>query len=144
MATRTRKSTKPVQAETIETIEVEAILVEPAPGWAETFRRALGAGDASWKRILCTGVASLLVGYGIGMLAAEVLAYVTLGALLLTGSMFLASVIYVLGILLTLMASFYVGKYVAHQCLTGGVDRAAVGAYRKVTSFFSRKSEVPA
>lgn len=138
MATRSRKSTtKPV----VETIEVEAVLIEPTgPGWAETFRQALGAGDASWKRILCTGVASLLVGYGIGMLAAEVLAYVTLGALLLTGSMFLASVIYVLGILLTLMASFYVGKFVAHQCLTGGVDRAALGAYRKVRSFFTSTS----
>lgn len=142
MATRTRKSTKPVQA---ETIEVEAVEITSAePGWAETMRQALGAGDASWKRILCTGVASLLVGYGIGMLAAEILAYVTLGALLLTGSMFLASVIYVLGILLTLFASFQVGKYVAHQCLTGGVDRAALGAYHKVRSFFNSRNEVPA
>lgn len=116
-----------------------------APGWAETFREAMSGGTgASWKRIAVTAVACVLTGWCVGAVASSIISYLTVGALMLTGSLFIASMIYIIGVILTLAASWTLGGLVAKQCLTGGIDTMAIGAYRKVASFFTRKSEGPA
>jgi hypothetical protein len=140
--TTTRKSrAKPVDH--IEPIDVESTFVEPvAPTWFESMRAALGEGTgASWKRIAATAVACFFVGAGIGYIAAPIISVLTLMALSITGSAFIAICIYFLGVLATLFASYQVGGIVARSILTGNVDIMAKSAFNSVRGFFAKRSD---
>jgi hypothetical protein len=142
----TRKSTrasKPVFERTAP-IDIEVVEVPQVPGWFATMKDALGEGTgASWKRIAATAVACFFVGAGIGYIAAPIVSVLTLMALSITGSAFIAICIYFLGVIATLFASYQVGGIVARSILTGNIDVVAKSAFASARGLFTKRSEVP-
>lgn len=124
----------------VETIKVEA----PAPQeftYKEQLHKmlddVLDGSCVSWKRIAIAFVASIatsvVVGYGAGYL----LAYLIVGAALLTGSAFLCSVLYVLGLILAMYVGYRTSSFVYMKIIDKSVDRVAASAWNKVTGLFS-------
>jgi len=88
----------------------------------------------TWKRTLAALVTALVVSSGIAWVANELITWLMAGALMHTGSVFIAGVIFVLGLALTM---YYGGKLAARiggAVLTGEADERAIAAYDAVRS----------
>lgn len=111
---------------------------------AEALRASLEAQLSDGKRQLAGALVSLTTGFVGGYAAGHIAGIVFVGAVLFTGSMFLAYVGMVLtlivGIYAALLAASRAGAYVAQGHLERDVSRARGW----VTSFFVRSSEVAA
>jgi hypothetical protein len=93
----------------------------------------------SWQRITCAWIASTIVGAGVSYLGTIAVAYLMAAAIVLTGSMFITSVIYVLGMLLVILASFSAGVGVHVEIITEKLDARYESAKSFVTSLFNSK-----
>ncbi len=102
---------------------------------AETMR----IGTATWKRAACATVASLLVSAGAGYLGGYLLAYLTVGAAMLTGSMYITTLIYALGVLAVLYVGYRASVFAYVNVLDKTVGAKCSAAYTWATSLFSSK-----
>lgn len=143
MVTRTSKAKATItDVPFVETTKVEAPAVEEFT-YSQRLHKMLddaleGAGaGASWKRMAIAAVAGILVSGAVGYGAGYLLAYLIVGAALLTGSAFLCSVLYVLGIIMAMYLGYRASGYVYLKIIDESVDRAASSAWNKVTGLFS-------
>lgn len=101
--------------------------------------KTLFIGEASWKRAAVAAVASLATSAVVGYFGGHLLGYLTLGATLLTGSMFVALLVYVLGILLIMYVGYRVSAFTYLKVIDKTVDRKCSAAYGWVTGLFTSK-----
>ncbi len=93
----------------------------------------------SGTRILCAWIASAVVSAGIGYVGMQLIAYLMIGAMVLTGSAFLASTVYVLGMLLVILASFFAGIGAHLEVISEKIDARYSEAKNYINSFFNFK-----
>lgn len=93
----------------------------------------------SWKRIACAWIASAVASFGIGYLGGYITSYLMLGAALLTGSVFITLLVYVLGMLLTIYAGYKAGLFIHLEVITESIDARFDSAKSFVTGLFSSK-----
>jgi len=107
-------------------------------------------GIMSWKRYVCSLVASLCASFGVGYIGGSLTMYLFTGSLLLTGSAFLSYALAVIGFALTIVISTKLGKAVFAYIGFGHIDLhyavakgAVIGAGRWVKNLFvSSKPEL--
>lgn len=80
----------------------------------------------TWQRKVTAWVVTLLTSCGLGYLAGQVLGYLTLAAALMTGSLFIAAVVYTLGLIASCVVGYKVGPIVYASVVE-----------RKIENFFS-------
>lgn len=103
---------------------------------------ALMADLPDWKRIACAWTASLATSLGAGYLGAYFTGYMMVGAAVLTGSAFIVTCIYVLGMLLSIYAGYLAGVFVHVEIITEKIDARFNKAKSFVTGLFSNRKEV--
>jgi hypothetical protein len=139
---------EPTVAETVATPEPK--LHETASAYFDRMMKAIddfaeASGAPSRNRLILGWFVStfgaMLIGYGLGTL----LSYAIIGALVLTGSAFLATMIYVLGMVAAIYASWNAGQWISNYIVTKEIDAdyarvklAAAGPIGFVKSFFVR------
>jgi hypothetical protein len=133
MATRTRKQTIPATP-FVETVHPEAEFTMSGVDWAHIIK-----GEASWKRWGIAVVASLLASVAIGQVGGVVLGYLMVGAIVLTGSAFITTLIYVLGILLAMYAGYRASMFIYINVIDKTVDAKCSAAWGWATSLFNSK-----
>lgn len=92
-------------------------------------------GAPGWKRATCAVIAGLAVGLGLGWCVVQVCLFLMVGAVIGTGSMFIA---YALGALAAVYLAWKAGKATARvfgAVLTGEVDERARDAYTAAGAF---------
>lgn len=82
-------------------------------------------GVPSGKRLLAASIASVVVGAGVGWLIGWVINALTLGVLIVSSSLFLSWLVYILGLILAVIAGLVVGKAAAAYIVTGKIDEHA-------------------
>lgn len=135
MATRTRKQTivqAPIE-QTTESVKPDELKID----WAYLIK-----GEASWKRFLVAAVASLATSFATGYIGGYLVSYLTLAAGLMSGSLFIMTAIYVLGVLLVMYASYRTSMFAYVKVIDKSVDRACASAYDYVTGFFKSGKEL--
>ncbi len=143
--TTTRANKKAARKETIiDTPFIETATPEAASPEAEdkaftAYFESLLAGMPSWKRVLCALAMSLTVASGIGYLGGMLVAYLVVGALVLGSSAFVASIIYVLGMIVAVYASYRAGSFAYMNVIDKTVDAQFSKAKGWVTGLFSSK-----
>lgn len=98
----------------------------------------------SWKRALTALVVSGLVGWGLGTLAGNAIAYLTVGAIMFGASAFLANVIFWLGVIVAVYATYRASAFCYLKIVDKTVDDKFFAAKEWVTGLFSSKVKVPA
>jgi hypothetical protein len=127
----TRNKTKPtiVDVPFVETME------QQAPTFFERTCADLGLDPAlGWKRVLVSTVISMLASAGAGYILGTLTGYMALGALMLSGSAFIALMVYVLGIVVSFYAGYRIGPLVYLACVDKRVDSAFATARGWFTS----------
>ena len=133
----------------VETITPEAA---PQPSAYEQYKasmhkmldEALATPTHGWKRTLMAWLLSLAVATGIGWLMGYVITAAVVGAALLSSSVFVSSIIMVLGIIASMYIGYKTSPLVYAAVIDRTIERAAVGAWRKTKSFFTPGSKVAA
>lgn len=90
----------------------------------------------SWKRMLTAWVVGLTVAVGIGHLGSVLAAYLTVGAVLVSGSAFIGMLVYCLGIIGTMYLSFKVSVFAHMKIIDKSVDAAFISARDSVRGWF--------
>lgn len=117
--------------ETVQPMAAEATFFE-------RLRADLGVNpQVTWQRAAIGWVTSLLVCGVLGYLAGYILAYITIAALLLSGSAFIAMLIYVLGMIAIFYMGYRVGPVVYLAVIDKSVDRAFDTAKSWVSGLFT-------
>ena len=119
-----------------QTIPATPFVETQAPGF--DFNAMMGS-MPSGTRILCAWIASAVVSAGVGYLGMALVAYLMAAALTLTGSAFLASTVYVLGMLLVILAGFFAGVGVHLEIISEKIDARYSEAKNYINSFFNFK-----
>ena len=96
----------------------------------------------SGKRVIVSLIAGLVVAACTAYVGISLVAYLTVGAMLLSGSAFLTFIVSFLGYVLTLLLSLYSFGKVQAFILTGGVDRCYQNASSFVGGLFGSKKEM--
>lgn len=90
----------------------------------------------SWKRMLTAWVVGLTVAVGVGHLGSVLAAYLTVGAVLVSGSAFIGMLVYCLGIVATAYLSFKVSVFAHMKIIDKSVDAAFISARDSVRGWF--------
>lgn len=145
MAKRTtRANKKAARKETIaatpfvETMNPEAAQPESDAAFTAYFESLL-AGIPSWKRVLCALALSFTVSAGIGYLGSTLVVSLVIGAVVLGSSAFMANIIYVLGMIVAVYASYRAGSFAYMNVIDKTVDAQFSKAKGWVTGLFSSK-----
>lgn len=93
----------------------------------------------SWKRILLAWVVGLAAAFGVSYVLTSLATYAAVGALLLTGSACISVFIYVVGMLITIYASYRVSVFVHLKVIDESVDTAFANVSNKVRGWFAIK-----
>ncbi len=140
----TRKSTrKQTITETpfIETVQPSAAQTEEATfEELKASMKDLFKDLPSWKRILCAAITSIAVGTAAGYVGITIAGYLTVGAALMTGSMFLAWAIYILGYIVSMYMSYRFSSWSYNNVVDKTVDAKFFAARDWVTGLFSAKA----
>ena len=132
---RTRKATIPATP-FVETTATESV----AP---ETFNwSTLIKGEATWKRWACAMIAGLASSAIIGFLGGYLVAYLTVAAILVSSSTFIAMLVYALSILLVMYASYRVSMFSYMKVIDKTVDAKFLAAKSWVTGLFESNATV--
>lgn len=83
---------------------------------------------SGWKRQLVAFVSMVFVGWGVAAIAMSVLDMLVLAAAALTGSAFLALIIWVLGFAATFFASIKIGSLAYEAVMSGHIERSITQA----------------
>lgn len=98
-------------------------------------------GVPSGKRLLAATVVALAAGAGVGWLAGWVVSALTLGVLILTGSVFLGLTIYILGLIVAMALGAVAGKFAADYVTTGKIDEHARAVKGWFKGIFGRSDD---
>lgn len=108
-------------------------------------------GVPSGKRVLAAFAVSLVTGLVTGYVAGVLIDLAVTGVLLLTGSGFLALLVWIIGFVLTIAAAAKLGGITGAAVMNGSVDRAyestksaVTDTCNRVASWFGRKTVVAA
>ena len=143
--TTTRANKKAARKETIiDTPFIETVTPEAASPEAEdkaftAYFESLLAGIPSWKRVLCALALSFTVSAGIGYLGSTLVVSLVIGAVVLGSSAFMANIIYVLGMIVAVYASYRAGSFAYMNVIDKTVDAQFSKAKGWVTGLFSSK-----
>lgn len=77
----------------------------------------------SWRRSLLSLAASFCAGYAIGSIAATLLEVLYTAAIMTTGSVFIATAIWVMGFIVAMYAAVKAGQKIGMYFATGDIDR---------------------
>lgn len=140
MATRSTRKSIPAGI-TIEPVEVHAAHEVNEPGFSERFQEAIGSWCANTtRRSIITFVASCIVGLAIGAAAAPIINALAVATLLVSGSSFLATIVFLLGFLLMGAVAYVAGGVVGAYVHSGKAEEHYAGAKRWVSGLFGRKT----
>lgn len=110
--------------------EVKEFFAKIQGDWAYLIK-----GDASWKRFAAASIASLAASAGVSWMGGYVVALLTIAAAG-TGSLFIATCVWLLGVLSVMYAGYRAGMFTYVKVIDGTVDRVVLGAYHKVRGYF--------
>lgn len=96
----------------------------------------LGVSIPTWKRTLIALVASLASGYLAGSAGMTVTGVLCTAALTATGSMFISTVVYALGLIITVYAALKISQKIGMYIATGDIDSDAAAAWGWTKSLF--------
>jgi len=113
MAIRRNASNPKVKPSVIDVEDAKEVNRESAyKRWQESTQELFGAYEVpSEKRVICGFVACAIIGAGIGYVGGLLLETIVAGAVLLSGSAFLGLLIYCIGVVLMIYASFKAGAH---------------------------------
>lgn len=133
MATRKPKATIPATPfiETVAPVAPEQKSYDFKAHMHKILDEALSAEQPSWKRLLLAWTLGLATSFGVGYLVGQLTMYCVLGAALLTGSAFVALLVMVIGVLV----SMYLGYKASLFAYTKVMDKSIDGAYNSVKEF---------
>lgn len=97
----------------------------------------------SLSRTVISFIACAIAGGVIGYLGGVLLAITIAGVLTFTGSVLLAFLVEVLGILAIIVTAWFAGGYVGSFIMSGNIDRCYAKVSNKVAGWFSRKEITP-
>ena len=140
MVTRTSKTnTKATVVDTpfVETLRPEAATVAPDDTPFTAYFESLLEGMPSWKRVLCAMCISMMTSLAVGYTGGYLAACLVIGALMLGDPIFIAQVIYVLGMLVAIYAGYRAGSFAYIKVIDKTVDNMFSSAWNKVTEVFS-------
>jgi hypothetical protein len=140
MATRKTKTLKPtiVDAPFVDQPQAAAVEEETSEfGWAYLIK-----GEASWKRWAVAIVAGLAASVAVGYVGTYFVAYTTLAATMASSSTFISTLVYVLGVLITMYAGYRASTFAYIKVFDKTVDRVCASAYDRVTGLFTFGSKV--
>jgi hypothetical protein len=137
MATRTRKQTIPATP-FAETVAPETV----APSELKFDWAAFIKGEATWKRWACAVVASLAASTAVGYAGGYLVAYLTVAAILVSSSTFLAMTVYALSVLLVMYAGYRASMFAYIKVIDKTVDAKFAQAKSFVTGLFSSSTVV--
>lgn len=139
----TRSKTKPTIVDTpfVETVH------SAAPDTPDTLEARMHAAVndlfkgsvISWKRIAVAWVVGLAAGFGVSYVLTSLVAYAVIGAALLSGSAFITSLIYILGIIGAIYVSYRASIFVHLKVIDKSVDAAFAATSNKVRGWFAIK-----
>jgi len=136
MATRktaTKPAIKPVAAASKPSRD------EAFANWQDANKKLFDAFDVpSHRRAITSMVVGCIVGGGLSYAGGQVVTLVVTGALVLTGSAFLALLLYVIGLCLTVYGAFMAGCTVQNWVLTKSADKWFAGAKTKCSDAMDR------
>lgn len=116
---RNTKATKPV----IEVKDEELKRESAFSRWQQSTEELFGAYNVpSHRRAMAGMVAGCIVGAGLGYAGGQLLTMITVGAMALSGSAFLALLIYVIGIALICYATFTAGVKTMNYVVSSKLD----------------------
>lgn len=135
----TKAKIKPTIVDTSigETLRPEAATVTPADKAFTAYFESLLEGMPSWKRVLCAMCISMMTSLAVGYTGGYLAACLVIGALMLGAPIFIAQVIYVLGILVAIYAGYRAGAFTYIKVIDKTVDNMFSSAWDKVTEVFS-------
>ena len=140
MATRSTRKSIPAGI-TIEPVEVHCAHEVNDEGFAARFQEAVGAWCANTtRRSIITFVASCIVGLAIGAAAAPIINALAVATLLVSGSSFLATIVFILGFILMGAVAYVAGGIVGNYVNSGKAEAHYAGAKRWVSGLFGRKT----
>ncbi|WP_025915505.1 hypothetical protein [Herminiimonas sp. CN] len=133
----------------------EALAAQPQPVHADTdsmefsikdFLAMAGVQLPGWKRVLLNFIACFTAGFAIGTVGQIIINILFTGAMTVTGSLFVAWVLYSVGFIIMLYAAIKAGAAISRYILGGKIDEHAACAKDKVAGWFSwgGKKEVQA
>lgn len=135
----TKAKIKPTIVDTSigETLRPEAATVTPADKAFTAYFESLLEGMPSWKRVLCAMCISMMTSLAVGYTGGYLAACLVIGALMLGAPIFIAQVIYVLGILVAIYAGYRAGAFTYIKVIDKTVDNMFSSAWDKVSGLFS-------
>ena len=127
-----RKATIPTSATVNDTrAEPESLFAS-----MESLLKTHGIIMPSTTRWVVSMVASAVAGGLLGYAGGTLLSYCVAGVLLFSGSALLALLVYIVGILLILLASYQAGKIIGGFILSGDIDRCYENVSNRVSGWF--------
>ena len=127
-----RKATIPTSATVNDTrAEPESLFAS-----MESLFKVHGIIMPSTTRWVVSMVASAVAGGLLGYAGGTLLSYCVAGVLLFSGSALLALLVYIVGILLILLASYQAGKIIGGFILSGDIDRCYENVSNRVSGWF--------
>lgn len=132
----------------VEAIEVDAQQTHSAEAESEDVKaRFMGAFDdmmASFnvsmtRRSIAGFIVGLVVACGAGYMLGSIVSSLTLAVLLVSGSLFLAALIGIIGFVLSALAGGFLGNTVGAYIANGAAERHVSAAKSWVTGLFGRK-----
>ena len=121
----------------IETVTPEAASPEQEAKAFTAYFESLLANMPSWKRVLCAAVLSIAGSYVVGYLGGMLTAFMVVGAIMCGASLFVAQLLYVLGIIITIYAGYRAGGFIYLNVIDKTVDAQFSKAKSWVTGLFS-------
>lgn len=91
----------------------------------------------STTRVLISMVAAFCVGMGIGYIGSIIVETLVISALMLTNSLFIGVIVYILGVMATMYVAYKTGGVVGNYIMSGSIDRSYQKCSTAVRSFFS-------
>lgn len=90
----------------------------------------------SWKRVMCAWIAGLTVAVGVGYLGGIFAAYLTVGAVLVSGSAFIGMLMYCLSLVFAAYLGFKLSVFTHMKIIDGSVDEMFVSVRNSVRGWF--------
>ena len=91
----------------------------------------------STVRVVCSWIACILAGFGIGFIAAPIIDMIAMAALTMSSSLTFGLIVYVLSMCVMIYASYFLGKALDTFITSGAIDRSYQKCSNAVRGFFS-------
>lgn len=148
MATKSKSKTQAQDVPFNETLQGNAGMGQPVHATVDDsgfdfreFCAMYGIVIPGWKRALVSFVASIAVGCLVASAASTLIDILVVGAMSVTGSLFLAWTLYVVAFIAAAYVACKAGAKVARWILSGAVDEQASAAKNKVTGWFKSREK---